>query len=369
MRMRWKRFRCKKERYKETEMVVYQIIMVLLLNVIVPVLIGGLFQSDICKTRTSQLIYRYAVGFFVMLAIYQLLEVPMALCYVKFHVLVILYVIILAILVGVAVYQWRKAGTLFPIAMAKKKELRTIYDWIYLLGFLTILGYQLYHTIFYQMNEMAFDDATYLAYANDAMQADLLFLVEPYTGVYAGLSVKRLLQSSLVYPSFIAKLTGIHVTVVAHTIWPVFLVLMAYGVYYLIAEKLFEKRENQYLFLFFVALLYNYGFYSHYSTSFRLLGTIWQGKGILAVILNFLYLYLFSELYQKGYDRKMGVLMFLLSVASVALTLGGVISTAVISGVLFVLFFIKNRKWRNIIYLVWANIMPVLYAGFYLWQR
>lgn len=350
-------------------MIIYQSIMVLLLNVIVPVLIGGLFQSDICKTRSSQLVYRYVVGFFVMLAIYQLLEVPMALCYVKFHVLVIVYVIILGILVGVALYRRRKAGTLFPTVITKEKETRTIYDWIYLLGFLAVLGYQLYHTIFYQMNEMSFDDATYVAYANDAVQANLLFLLEPYTGMYTGLSVKRLLQSSIVYPSFLAKLTGIHVTVIAHTIWPVFLVLMAYGVYYLIAVKLFEKRENQYLFLFFVALLYNFGFYSHYSTSFRLLGTIWQGKGILAVILNFLYLYLFSELYQKDYDRKMGVLAFLLSVASVALTLGGVISTAVISGVLFVLFFIKNRNWRNIKYLVWANMMPIMYAGFYLWLR
>lgn len=350
-------------------MIIYQSIMVLLLNVIVPVLIGGLFQSDICKTRSSQLIYRYAVGFFVMLAIYQLLEVPMALCYVKFHVLVIVYTIILVMLVGIAIYQWKKAGTLFPTAMAKKKEPRTMYDWIYLLGFLAVLGYQLYHTIFYQMNEMSLDDATYLAYANDAVQADLLFLLDPYTGAYAGCSIQRLLQSSIVYPSFLAKLTGIHVTVIAHTIWPVFLVLMAYGVYYLMAEKLFEKRKNQYLFLLFVALFYNFGFYSHYSTSFRLLGTIWQGKGILAVILNFLYLYLFSELYQKDYDRKMGVLMCLLSIASVGLTLGGVISTAVISGVLFVLFFIKNRNWKNIRYLVWANVMPVMYAGFYLWQR
>lgn len=350
-------------------MIVYQIIMVILLNVIVPILIGGVFQVGICKTRTSQILYCYAVGFFVMLAIYQLLEVPMALCYVKFHVLVMVYAVILVMFVGAAIYRRKKVGRLFSTIITNEKEKKTIYDWIYLIGFLVILGYQLYHTIFWQMNEMAFDDAIYLAHANDAVQSDLLFLLEPYKGEYTKLNIKRLLQSSIVYPSFLSKLTGIHVTVIAHTIWPVFLVLMAYSVYYLIAEKIFEKKKNRYLFLLMVAFLYNFGFYSHYSTSFRLLGTIWQGKGILAVILNFLYLYIYSYVYQSKYDRKSGVLVCLLSIASVGLTLGGVISTAVISGVLFILFYIKNRKWKNIKYLVWANIMPILYAGFYLWQR
>lgn len=350
-------------------MIIYQILMIILLNVIAPILIGGLFQTDICKTKVSQLIYRYAVGFFVMLAIYQLLEVPMALLYVKFHVLVIVYSVVLLLLIGLAIVKLKKDGTLYPDVISEKKDKVGTCGLIYFLGFCIVVGYQLYHTIFWQMNEMSLDDATYLAYANDAVQADLLFLLEPYMGVYAGLSIQRLLQSSIVYPSFIAKLTGIHVTVIAHTIWPVFLILTAYGVYYLISEKLFKEKENRYLFLFLISLLYNFGSYSYYSLTFRLLGAIWQGKGILATILNFLYFYIFLEVYQKKYNWKMGRLLFIISIASVGLTLGGVISTLVISGGLFFLFWLKSHNWNNMKYLVWANIMPILYATFYLCQR
>lgn len=350
-------------------MIIYQIIMIILLNVIVPILIGGLFQTDICKTKVSQIFYRYAVGFFVMLAVYQLLEVPMALFFVKFHVLVIIYSIALLLLVILSIIKWRKENTFFPNLIDARKQKPDWHSRIYLVLFLMVVGYQLYHTIFWQMNEMSLDDATYVAYANDAVQADLLFLLDPYTGTYSGTNIQRMLQSSIVYPSFIAKLTGIHVTIIIHTIWPVFLVIMAYGVYYLIAKKLFDKEENQYLFLFLMALLYTFGEYSHYSLTFRLLGTIWQGKGILAVILNFLYLYIFSYAYQKDYSWKMGMLLLTMSIASVGLTLGGVISTLVISGVLFVLFWMKNRNFKNIKYLIWANEMPILYAVFYLWQR
>lgn len=350
-------------------MIIYKILMIILLNVIVPILIGGLFQTDICKTKTSQLIYRYAVGFFVMLAIYQLLEVPMALLYVKFHVLVMIYSIVLILFVGLAVVKWKKDGTLFLNVIKSKEERTGIYGLIYFACFCIIVVYQLYHTVFWQINEMSLDDATYVAYANDAVQADLLFLLDPYTGVYSGLNIQRVLQSSIVYPSFVAKITGIHVTIITHTIWPAFLIIMAYGIYYLIAEKLFEQKEKQYLFLLLTSLLYNFGLYSHYSSSFRLLGTMWQGKGILAVVLNFLYLYIFSEVFQKRYNWKMGWLLFIISIASVGLTLGGVISTAVISSVLFILFWLKNHEWNNIKYLIWANVMPVLYAIFYLWQR
>lgn len=350
-------------------MIIYQILMIILLNAIVPILIGGLFQTDICRTKVSQLIYRYAIGFFVMLAIYQILEVPMALLYVKFHVLVIVYSIVLILFVGLAIAKWGKDGTLFPEAIKWKKEKTGIYGLIYFGSFCAVVTYQLYHTVFWQMNEMSLDDAVYVAYANDAIQADVLFLLNPYRGVYSGLNIQRLLQSSIVYPAFIAKLTGIHVTIVIHTIWPAFLVIMAYGVYYLIAQKLFKEKENQYLFLLLISLLYNFGLYSHYSASFRLLGTMWQGKGILAVVLNFLYLYIFSDILQKKYNWKMGLILLVLSIASVGLTLGGVISTAVISGVLFVLFWLRNHEWNNMKYLIWANIMPVSYAIFYLWQR
>ena len=103
-------------------MIIYQIFMIILLNIIAPILIGGLFQTDICRTKASQVAYRYTVGFFVMLAIYQLLEVPMALLYVKFHVLVIVYSIVLLFLLAVAIVKWRKDKTFFPYVVKNKKE-------------------------------------------------------------------------------------------------------------------------------------------------------------------------------------------------------------------------------------------------------
>lgn len=351
-------------------MIIYQIIMIILLNVIVPILIGGLFQTDICKTKVSQIFYRYAVGFFVMLAVYQLLEVPMALMYVKFHVLVATYSVALIVMISVAVWRMKKNGKFYGYLECENKKNRIgVYGWIYFLFFLGVVLCQLYHAIFFQLGEMSLDDAVYVAYANDAVELDMLFNIDPYSGNYTAVNIQRLLQASLIYPSYIARITNIPVAVMEHTLWPVFLIVMAYGVYYVIAERLFKKQENRFLFLFMIALLYNYGYFSHYSTSFRLLGAIWQGKAILAIILNFLYLYIYSYAYSNSYSKKTSCLLFILSVSSVALTLGGVISTMVISCTLFVLFGIKNRCLGNVKYLICSNVMPSIYAIFYLLLR
>lgn len=344
-----------------------QIIFLTVFLIFVPICIGSLINWHKKEKNLSKYVYQLEMGFFFMVAIFQLLEVPIVILNMRFTVLVWIYSIVLIAIILISLYRFAKnKGKVDTYCLPNVKEILQNRGWFFILLFVIVLSYQLYHTALYETTIMSLDDATYVANSNAAVQNDVLFLNHPYYGSEYKLEYKRVLQSFPIFLAYISKITGIHVTIICHTIMPCYLLVMAYGVYYLIASKLIDKKENVFLFLFFLSLMFTFGYFSHYSTTFRLLGVLWQGKAVLAVILNYLILYVMSICCKEGYSKKNGILMMILSIAAIALTLGGAISVAVVSAIVCILFSIRKRCGRNLLFLLWANLMPIGYVIIYL---
>lgn len=336
-----------------------------------PYLCGYMFHS-IMKERKSifQIFFQYVCGFFVMLALFEVVGVPAIYMGIKFHVLVCLYSVILVgvMIVSLSVMIQKKVLVIKLSGILDYIKALNCYEWIYLILFVVLLGVQIYGGIRYSSTYNSLDDATYVAYAQDAIDTDSMLQHNPNIGSFQNVNMHRAWQSSLIFNAYISKVTGVSVTSLMHTVFYVLLLIMAYMVYSVVASQLFDRRENRLIFLDLVALLYIWGNYSHYSLTFRLLGVIWQGKAILAVILVPLLFAMLYQLQQQDYCNKNGFLLMILSIAATSLTLMGTVTFLFIITTLIVLGRIRSPKYekRKYLYVLWGCIVPVIVAGGYL---
>lgn len=145
------------------------------------------------------------------------------------------------------------------------------------------------------------DDAWYLGNAVSAYETGELFAYSPYTGNEMVLSDARdyVLSPLPIFWAALGKIMHIHPTVLAHTVAPGFLLLSAYSVYWLLAKRLFAKKEDKrqaWFFLLFINILNLFGFYSTRTSGVFLLFRSWQGKAVFCAILVPLLFYYFLGL-------------------------------------------------------------------------
>ena len=248
------------------------------------------------------------------------------------------------------------------------KELKTFawHEWILLIAFVGLVGYQVYRGFTNDLTYMSHDDALYTTMANDALTTGRMALIDAYTGEATSLNMQRAIQTSLIFPAYMTAFSGINVATMEHTVQYIQMILLAYTIYVFIAGELFEKRENQLIFLVILATFFIFGYHSHYSLTFRLLGPNYQGKAVLAVSMTPLIFAFLLKALEESYDWKKGMMLFILSLASMSLTnwSSGTLAVIIILPIILS-FFRKERSWKHFLYIPWALIMPVVFVALY----
>ena len=312
----------------------------------------------------------YGIGYFVELALFHVVAFTGTVTYTPFHVIVIVFSVVLLIAVAMSsLYLYRHKLTPKRCSIKNWKKF-SWYEWILALVFLVSFSTQIIRGFTYDLTYMSYDDATYVAYAADALETDYIGMVDAYTGVAGCLSIHRTIQTSLVFPSYLSTISGISIATIEHTVLYIQLIVLSYTIYYCMADELCEKRENKLLFISFISVFYIFGYHSHYSLTFRLLGPNYQGKAILAVSLTpMIFLFLTKKL-SEPYEWKSGVLMLLFSLSAVSLTLwsvGTLFAIVVITTILSL--FRRERQWKHLLYIPWCLIIPLGFASYYLLYR
>ncbi len=319
-------------------------------------------SSPICKPALA-----YAVGFFLQLALFHPLAFAVTLFHGSVRLLTVLYTVVLLLAcVACAAYEARK-GLFARLRPVRGWWRLAWYEWPVLAALLLLLGYMLYKAFVRDLKFLSYDDAVYVSWATNALEANEIGRIAVYTGEGGRLNLKRAIQTWLMIPAWLSSVSGFSVVVLCHTVLQAQLTVLAFAVYFDLAALLFEKRLNRLIFLMVLALFCVYSYYSHYSFPFRLLGPIYQGKAVLAVALTPLVWSVLIRQLPQPYSRRTGVLLCLLSVAATALTLWGTGTMGIIVGVpLFLSLFRSPRCWKNLWYLLWAGVVPALSAGLYL---
>lgn len=335
---------------------------------IVPLLLG-LPWVDVIRPK-HKYAFSYSTGFFMVLTLYELVGVPISLNHGKLSTIVLLYSVLLMNACGISIWvMWKKRMIhgMNTIKMVEKTKSFHWTEWIYMVAFFVILGLQLYRGLTYDLSYMSYDDATYTPLSTDALLEHGLLTVDPHTGEGTVLITKLALSMWHLFPAYISALSDFSVTTIEHTVQYIQLIILAYATYWFVAGEVIKRRDNQLIFMVVIALFYWFGYHSHYSLTFRLLGPNYQGKAVLAVSLTPLVLTVLIKELEKEYSRTTGIYLLLLSVAGLSLTLWGAGTIVVIVLVpLLLSIFRKDRVWKHLLYAPWSLLMPALGFGYYL---
>lgn len=249
----------------------------------------------------------YASGFVTMLAVFQIVAVPIILFETwGFPRIVTIYSVLLAVLsalgliFGFPVLRGMAADVRVLLTRRKKPSVETALYWVLAVGLILFQMYMAYTHEFFDG-----DDAYYVAQSVIAEQTDVLYRILPYTGLSTSLDIRHALASLPIWEAYLARVTGIHPTIIAHSVLPLVLIPLTYLVYYRIGMRLFKGTfRKTAIFLILVSLLQIFGNTSIYTNATFFLMRTWQGKSVLCNLVLLTAVWALLRLWETGKDGE-----------------------------------------------------------------
>lgn len=212
------------------------------------------------------------------------------------------------------------------------------------------------------------DDAFFVAAAETAVRTNTILSYNPYTGsLYEKLPSRYVLSPFYAFTAAVSRITDTHPAILAHSVFMILFLLLAYAVYALIGKALFSNQtEKVGYFLIVLTALNIFSAYSERTSGLFLLIRLWQGKAVLAGILLPMVLYLAIRIFLREGKRADWVLLFLLMSACCMVSSMGIMLGAVMLGILGILFAWKNKSLRLLFYSAACCLPNLICAGAYL---
>lgn len=330
----------------------------------IPVLLTGMAVRK-PEIRPNGLIRSWIFGQMTLFAVLELLAVPMIFFHVAFNTLYISFCACAGVLVALGIYRLIVALKNPAPAIPKEKEPRSPLAWILLgITFLIVLYQFLKYLLGMHLDE---DDSRWLAQANDALETGKMIYHNYNTGDSWGwvhMSRDGVSAWPMLY-SILSRLTlNTRVTILAHTVYAPMELLAVYGIYWLLADELFKKKDARATFLLLVAVINLFYAGTVYTQSVFSLVRIWQGKASVAAVIIPLLLYLFVRVNKE--NRVSDWLMLAVVDCAACLMSGmGISIAAIMIGIYGAYHIIAYRHWKRIPLLLLAVLPSVFYALLY----
>ena len=319
---------------------------------IIPIIIGfGIFKN---KSVAEALL----LGLYFEFVIFEILAIPFTFFKLSFYNLrnTWLIIILLSTLLSLIINR-KNLNDIYTNSIKEIKKFPKVLTGICIL----LVLFQAYMGFTYQHKDD--DDSNFVAKAVIAYDTNTLFKYDD-----AGYELKKIPWRTGLSPfpwftANIATLVKTHPTIVAHTIFPAVFVIIAYSLYYLIGKTLFDNDyKKTFTFLIILSFLYIFGNYTRYSIFVRLLTRLWQGKSILANISMPLIFYIFLKGIGTEKNNYYWFMLFIVLWGSVLLSSMALSLPIIVSGILTLLYMIKDKKISYILKYI-CCIMPCIGYG------
>lgn len=346
----------------------------------VPLIIGAEITSLI-QTPTGP-IQCYALGFFSMMAICEVIAVPCAFFKLSFIVVLIVFLVVIGSLLVLAFVHKSLPKACSVIGVINRIKQYRWLEIVALVALIIVLGVIIINNI--RLCSIDEDDSRFVVTAADIMRTNKLFLTDPNTGItysqwpYGSDVAKDIVAPHAVFCAIMATSTMTSAVVFMHTIYPVILYFVATCVYYMLIsellksnEKLLNDKHLEAYKLFFIVFVYLFAIF-HYSTRATaetvFLVRLWQGKAILASIIIPAILYVMMLIYNqagvaKNYnDRQQHNLIVYLLVFVLAGCLTSSMATILLPMILLVygLAYGIAKKSIKLILCIWTTSLPAI---------
>ena len=346
------------------------------LLILFPMMIGSIYLP--LKDKGDRLLFSWVFGQITLWAGFLAISVPMILVSKRYSQVRTAYFALcaglLVIACVVALVRRKKGGGKLPkitlFQNVKKLGKAELFLWIL---FLTILCVQLFCVFFLAYEDG--DDSYYVAITTYCRYDKRLYQIEPYTGYTTPLEVRHALAPFPVWVAVLAELSGLSGAATSHLVMAAFVLLMAYGFYYLIGERLVdqedpEKSWKRPLFMTACALLVTFGGYSIYSPEKFLITRSAQGKTVLAnvIIPAVIYLIMITMERLEKKERISNLLWMALFMTMTAgclcSSLGGFL-LCVLVGLGMLCGAIAYGRWKLLIGAFFSMLSPMLIVILY----
>ncbi len=268
--------------------------------IIIIMLLCCIFVGKLWK-RQGNLLEASLLGFATLLAIFQLICMPLGLAGQPFHVVCNLFLVILIGLIALSIV----------LSIVQRRKY-TLFAWptkfhLFLLLALILIVWQILRQVILQPQVYG-DDTVYIGLVNDIRTSDVIHGRIPKSGADLALADANLKYVFSCYYQFLAfwcRLFDFHPLLLMKTFLPILVGILSYGVFWLIAEFFFhEDIAKKSFFLFFIALLVEFGNLTNHSFSRRMLQWTWNSKTILFTILLPLLFLLANRVAQEQSDES-----------------------------------------------------------------
>lgn len=348
----------------ESEMIAFKVISLIIWLLVIPFCMGLMPVMLVPeKDRTPGSIF--AFGYIVMFALFELVGIPVVIA-VVYHGfswlswLFLFFSLALALLGVIFTCRKRKRGY--------KLKLWELFDfsdltWEEIIGYLifaVIVGFQLYMA--FTRASFDGDDAYYGVQGLIAQQKDTLYRINPNTGRSSPLDVRHAMALIPIWEAFVGKMSGIHSTIIAHSVVPFVLIPLTYLIYFQIGKRLFTKKQDMLpFFMIVMALFQMFGNVSIYTNETFFLTRTWQGKSVAGNFIIPAVFWIFLCLFEKEkvselrimasptMDTGYWIILACLNLAAGASSSLAVLLSLLLTAGLAFLFAIKERKFSILV--------------------
>ncbi len=368
-----------------------QILTLILVLGIIPFCVGMIPVNLIGKQYRS-IGVTYIAGFLSTLALFQLIAVPFVIIEdYGFRIVVPLFSIITILISVVGVYMtWRSGkngdysveGELLQpffsffcrnkgengIKKIKSKETRE--EGLLWLFVLILIGFQMFMA--FTLTSFDGDDAYYVVQSVLADETNTMYRIRPYTGLSTGMDLRHSLAVFPMWIAYIARMSGVHATIVAHTVLPLVLIPVTYWIYLQIGKKLLKREPHKRpVFMIFICIMQIFGNVSIYTNATFFLTRTWQGKSLLANVvipaIVWLILWIFDgDGYEKESRVGLWVVLILTNFVAAMSSTASVFLAAMLIGVTGLVLGIKEKDIQIPLRLMISCVPLVVYGVLFL---
>lgn len=277
-------------------MIILKVLMCILLLVVVPTCMG-LILVDPLERGDKSLALLLPAGYIVMMVSFEIVTVPIFLTtsYHNFKYVCFIYTPVMLALsalgvwmmvrrehregvVGISDLKTRMSRALQPY---RKGSIEAKVIWIIAVLILVVM-------VILAETRVIFDgdDAYYVTQSLISWQDGTMYVIQPYTGRAGSMDTRHALAVFTMWIAYIGKLTGIHTTVVCHTVLPIVIIPLTILCYLELGIRLLRKNKEMICYyIVFIELLILFGRVSIYTSEAFLMARTWQGKSMAANLL------------------------------------------------------------------------------------
>lgn len=360
---------------------------------VVPFCIGLLFNFILPEIRRTVGI-TFILGFLVYMGVFEIVAITCMtrLVFSAFTYCRVIFIVIVLIMAALGVVRSIKLLmkseksylTLFPgeahadvydlmSPWADPKTFKadyTLESRIYWGIFFAVMIFQMVMSVV--MSSFDGDDAYYVVESLLAQKVDVMNTILPYTGTSTSLDIRHALAVITMWNAFIAKMCGIHATIVSHSVLPLFFIPFIYLVYVEIGRVLFRSRQQLIpAFMIIVSFLLMFGNVSIYTPATFMFMRTWQGKALVGNLvfpmIFWLFLWMLEGLKAQEREsfRSAWIMLTLVNMLSGVCSSMGVIFGSGLVALLTLILLVFSKRW-TVIPGAFLSIVPnILYLGIY----